>query len=85
MVIEALEKRKHHIVVVDMRLPVYGIGEQIIRYFTFLLNYLLLTQGLPYFAYHAKILLYFILWIVLKPIEVTELAYQDSLLYGNVN
>ena len=29
---EALEKRKHHIVVVDMRLPVYSIGEQIIRF-----------------------------------------------------
>ena len=28
---DALEKRKHHIVVIDMRLPVYSAGEQICK------------------------------------------------------
>ena len=30
-VLDTLDKRKHHIVVIDMRLPVYNIGEQIVR------------------------------------------------------
>ena len=29
---DTLDKRKHHIVVIDMRLAVYSIGEQIVRF-----------------------------------------------------
>ena len=35
---ETLDKKKHHIVVIDMRLPVYSVGEQIVKLAKYLLE-----------------------------------------------